>query len=918
MSKSNPQPFFKFGRVFFPGEPTIAPDKILFQPLGNHVGNVRQLARKWQDGNFSLERVIEGINLHDKAKPQTFKIRVETNKQGEFTKYIYSFKGHRFKVDEPQNLWVQALARGHHDYSTKEIIKDTYQLKKYPEYQKIFSKDPLQYAKELYILEMCDQIEAELACRVIGDDEQAKSRTFMDFTITKGISEDSNHRVFYLDPYPFKEPTITLNFRSWTYNLSDEDKNQLQQLHENGKDKELGGKLNTLVKEWWKKNEHTISEDRAITALIKPDNSNTYSPSEKSENAILWWYRELANFQPNPMQEEVFQMMVENQHPAFILKAPTGVGKFEAIIIPFLAMLSTKEDRPRLIIPLPARSLLEDQKQRCDKYLKQFSLLHKGREVSLVIDTGTEMNRYVYLDGEIKSSNNSRRHLYKGDIILTTIDKFIYRYFGYGDKQKSFIFPYRIHHGNTLICFDEAHTYDDISFTNFCSLVKALYEAGRSLVLMTATLSQNHLERFDYLADNMLDYIDVQDNLEKLNNFYQQILKQDYSNLKQFEWVDDIVYDVKEPTNLQQKLTSIALEEWNSTPSHRIIVSVETVKDAIAIYEKIKQTLNIKSSGQNGFLFLYHGRLSDIPKTSHYSRTNLYQRLKERDENDQAYILVTTSAIEVGCDLNSTRLITQLCNPESLIQRAGRCNRKGNVEDAKIIVIGNNIPKFVNTLSEAELEDYKTILKGLHARNFDPKAIMNCVSTKQTIDDYRVVELFSLLQDYVYNADLTCQSAHEKGLVITRSWTPSVTLVYDDGKQGDSLEKIVKESPQIQVPIDRLILKKNNEGNYTNQYANVYVYEWIYDKEETRYKLEPLKYWGCAYSKDMVIKVCAVQEGAISDSFEPYSYDHELGFKDLPGVFIKWRSNGYQERLQYNPTKDRSVVINYTKALTQD
>ena len=161
MSKSNPKPFFKFGRVFFPGEPTIAPDKILFQPLGNHVGNVRQLARKWQDDNFSLERVIEGINLHDKAKPQTFKIRVETNKRGEFTKYTYSFKGHRFKVDKPQNLWVQALARGHHDYSTKEIIKDTYQLKKAPEYQKIFSKDPLQYAKELYILEMCDQIEAE-------------------------------------------------------------------------------------------------------------------------------------------------------------------------------------------------------------------------------------------------------------------------------------------------------------------------------------------------------------------------------------------------------------------------------------------------------------------------------------------------------------------------------------------------------------------------------------------------------------------------------------------------------------------------------------------------------------------------------------------------------------------------------------
>ncbi|WP_396231971.1 hypothetical protein [Geminocystis sp. GBBB08] len=35
--------------------------------------------------------------------------------------------------------------------------------------------------------------------------------------------------------------------------------------------------------------------------------------------------------------------------------------------------------------------------------------------------------------------------------------------------------------------------------------------------------------------------------------------------------------------------------------------------------------------------------------------------------------------MEVGCDLNCKTLITQLCPPENLIQRAGRCNRKGNI-----------------------------------------------------------------------------------------------------------------------------------------------------------------------------------------------------------------------------------------------
>ena len=49
--------------------------------------------------------------------------------------------------------------------------------------------------------------------------------------------------------------------------------------------------------------------------------------------------------------------------------------------------------------------------------------------------------RFFYRDGKSAENRatNPRRHLYKGDIILTTIDKFIYRYFAYGDKQKSFM-----------------------------------------------------------------------------------------------------------------------------------------------------------------------------------------------------------------------------------------------------------------------------------------------------------------------------------------------------------------------------------------------------------------------------------------------------------------------------------------------
>jgi len=66
--------------------------------------------------------------------------------------------------------------------------------------------------------------------------------------------------------------------------------------------------------------------------------------------------------------------------------------------------------------------------------------LQPGREVSLVDTGSTDAPVGVPRRQEIKLGINPKRHLYKGDVILTTIDKFLYRYFAFGDKQKSFIF----------------------------------------------------------------------------------------------------------------------------------------------------------------------------------------------------------------------------------------------------------------------------------------------------------------------------------------------------------------------------------------------------------------------------------------------------------------------------------------------
>jgi CRISPR-associated endonuclease/helicase Cas3 len=888
------------------------PDKILFQPLGNHVANVRKLVWYWEKSDFvngdeeaSRKRVADAAYLHDIGKPLKFAINVNVKTNGKI-EFGYSFKGHRFEASDSDQPWVEFLAKGHHDYSANDICRDTYKLKtlineledNHPlkaeaeKYKQILETEPLAYAHELYILEMCDQIEAEIACRFFEDDDQAETRAFMDFTITKDKEQEG---LFLIDPWIFgnDQEEIKLTLAHWSMPFPPKLKEALEQGSRDSQT--LTKQLQAAIKDWWDSQLKNFKSktDQVILKRL---------PIDKLEQSRVHdLYTDVGHFSPNMMQETLAEQLdrKKNPHPAILLKAPTGSGKTESILFPALA------NNYRLFLILPAYSLLEDQKERIDKYLCKFSALsqNRNREIFLVVDTGAQMDRWIYKNGEVsKPKVNSRRHLYKGHIVLTTLDKFLYRYFSFGDKQKSFIFPHRIHRQDSLFCFDEAHSYDEISFTNFQSLVQSLYETGRSLVLMTATMPLELAEYFDYLQP-----LDFTDKLSK-------------PHYRSFEWIDSLICnrenpgDYNNPDHFQKELAQIVLKEWQARAKQgKILVVVETVRDAAAIYKQLKRQLDSNENEPSRFLFLYHGRIADK------LRPSLYKEIKQRDDAEKFYIVVTTSAIEVGCDLNAEILISQICPPENLIQRTGRCNRKGNILDAKVIVVGDRIANFVNTLDEGGWQKYQDKLQSLQSlKTFDVTAIGECISRSQHLDDYRVVEMFSMLHNYVYSADLTCQSAYEKGLIVTRSWTPSATLVFDDGKQGDWKHNL-SEIPKISVPLDRLVIKKL-DGIIINQYANVDVYERYYDQETTHWDFRPLR-WGSAYAKDIVIRIGQVQEGATHSTSQPYNYESDIGFVDLPGVFIRLKTSGLDEKLlcQHNDDdQQKSAIITYIKSLREE
>ena len=214
----------KVGRVFF--EPDSGPDvkKVTVLTLDSHVRNVVKLVEKFrrdfyptfkQGGATTRDLLIRAAQKHDDAKPETFRVTYRGWK-GDGPKSLgYSFAGHRFRVSDP-DPYVELLIRLHHEFSVEGIVKAQFQLS-----SSGFSKEEVEsFPLDLYILEMCDQIEAEIETYAFTGSTQP--RVFMDFHSC--MRKDGNIEV---SPYPFGSGETPLSLEYYEFDLLEEHRHQI-------------------------------------------------------------------------------------------------------------------------------------------------------------------------------------------------------------------------------------------------------------------------------------------------------------------------------------------------------------------------------------------------------------------------------------------------------------------------------------------------------------------------------------------------------------------------------------------------------------------------------------------------------------------------------------------------------------------
>ncbi|MGQ9648303.1 MAG: CRISPR-associated helicase Cas3' [Thermodesulfobacteriota bacterium] len=359
-------------------------------------------------------------------------------------------------------------------------------------------------------------------------------------------------------------------------------------------------------------------------------------------------FRSITGFEaPSKHQEQTTRHLLEGK--SVVLRAPTGSGKSEAIVVPFL--LGQGEVLPsQLIYSLPVRSLVDDLGARFQRYAKP-----RG------IKVGTHHGKRV------------ETPLFYPPIIVTTIDQTVGAY-----TCTPLSLPLR--HGNipagavssSLLVFDEIHTFDPERALQSALI---LAEHSKSLMLPFVFMSAT-------LPDSFVEELNKRFNIEFVDTNEAEIpFRKGRKVLIHWE---------------ESELTAESLIHEYASSHRKLIAVCNTVSKAQEIYRELKNRNEVDAE-----VLLLHSRF--LPE----DRQEQERRLKDifgKKPIKEKGILIATQVIEVGMDISCDTMLTEVSPVDSLIQRAGRCARWGKQGHLHVFDVSRSAPYRQNIIDRTRDE----------------------------------------------------------------------------------------------------------------------------------------------------------------------------------------------------------------------
>jgi CRISPR-associated endonuclease/helicase Cas3 len=354
-----------------------------------------------------------------------------------------------------------------------------------------------------------------------------------------------------------------------------------------------------------------------------------------------------------------------------LINIPTGLGKTAAVVLAWLwnrVQIQNPEWPRRLIYTLPIRALVEQTRDEVDKWLKNLltnvTNLGIGEQGLKDLQWLSEHSPIILMGGE--ELDETKRdwdiHPERPAIIIGTQDMLISRALNRGYGMGRARWP--MHFG--LLNNDCLWVLDETQLMGIGVRTSAQLDGLRRKIGVAA-------ECATWWASATLDQrlLDTPDHREKDETL--ALGDEDRKNSEVAQRVDAIKRLAPLPLALtadSAKVVEPYIEKFAATvlekhrPGSVTIVILNRVNRARDLFDELEKAAKKQTLPER---VLVHSRFRPM------EREQLSAKIKEPGEK----IIIATQAIEAGVDISSRTLITELAPWSSLVQRFGRCNRKG-------------------------------------------------------------------------------------------------------------------------------------------------------------------------------------------------------------------------------------------------
>jgi len=361
-------------------------------------------------------------------------------------------------------------------------------------------------------------------------------------------------------------------------------------------------------------------------------------------------YEKATGFRPYGYQRRV----AEEGLPE-VLKIPTGCGKTEAVGLGWLYRrrfhpdIEVRAATPRwLVIALPMRTLVE---QTSDRFKQWFQQLGLSSDVGLHIVQG----------GVGWSDRDWRLAPDRDAVFIGTIDMLLSRALnrGYSDSRWHWPMSFGGFNNGTHWVFDEIQLMD-VATPNTRQLQSFRDILGTALptasTWMSATVDDCLLRTVDRPDIGSIVELSDQDRHGPLSQ-----------RLDSTRTVEEIRLPDRRPElDLARELID------RHEPGTVTLAVFNTVERAAATWNSLNKL------SPDAAVVLLHSRYRPPDRAAHTADALSRPGLAGK-------IIVSTQVLEAGIDISSALLFTEAAPWPSIVQRAGRCNRDGTLDDARLL-----------------------------------------------------------------------------------------------------------------------------------------------------------------------------------------------------------------------------------------